>query len=178
MPTLRLTLVRKHNMAEEISLTKYIADINAAQIRRQQKEAAGEPCVGIFWYFPGDKVGEEPTLFTDIYPVSEVRSLWQGVFLDPPTNHLNMWKTILKFKPGYKGLDHQYFPRGRVVCRVENGMRSYDLIVDPQIKARPNLVMALIDEFNLPENATKIVTDDHYMAPCLLDAGPQFPDDC
>lgn len=140
-------------------LRLYVRDLAATQREARQRQASREPAVGIFWHIPDHDTGET-SLLAEHTPLSEA-PLEAGLFKNHTRDHYSMWNDYKRKLPELHGYDYSAFPRGRVTYLHENG-GQFNLLVDPKVQARPDLVRELHRTFNLPPKKTRVMTDPHY----------------
>jgi hypothetical protein len=139
---------------------KLIDEIYQQAQERRKSRVAGTPEVGIFWIL-GKRI------LIDGTPITEAEGY--GDFKIHTTDHYSLWEKYQRVDVVPPDLEYDEVPRGRVVYDTKT--RQYTLLADPCILKSKPLVNQIKAKMNLPENSTKVETDEHYRcSKCLRKA--------
>src|SRR4051794_1047899 len=117
--------------------------------RKNIKQAALDPQVGIFWVYMGNIVQ-----FSD--PVSMLTSgNVVPQFVDSRYDHAQVWPQVVAKYPALRGQPYESVPRGRVTM-VPQG---FNLLVNSRVAGNPILLRQIMRRFGLPPLKTHVQTD-------------------
>jgi hypothetical protein len=125
-----------------------IKQIAARQKRVARLRYAGFPEVGIIFDINGK-------LFIDSTPYTEAEDY--GDFVNHPYDHERYFRSLRGILPDLRGVDYDFFPRGRAVYNKKT--RTFYLYLDRCLMPRKSEVMELM---HLPYEKTIVSRDIHY----------------
>lgn len=75
------------------------------------------------------------------------------------SSHWDLWRAFLREYPEYKGLNYDYFPRGRVV--FDGNTHKYILYIDPKLNSDKYL-SKIKSHYRLASGSYVLGDDEHY----------------
>jgi hypothetical protein len=122
-----------------------------------------EPRVGLFWFIARTR---RHSHFVSISrPFSKVPEVAGFKTLDE--GHVDVWLTVQRLDPTLGDYEYDYFPRGRVNWRKDDG--AWLLVLDPKLNRSP-FITHIVLEWKIPESRLIVLTDAHYRS--LTRVGP------
>lgn len=140
-------------LLEEVHLTNMVAKYQ--DINLKSRKVAAVPEVGIFWVdIPGKKI------YADKTPLPDADDM--GAFKIHTRGHYEVWDSVSRKNPKWRGMEYEDIPRGRVV--YSKSPEGPKFIVFANKQANKTLFKNLIaSEFNLPAGHYEFdFTDEHY----------------
>ena len=116
------------------------------------KKKASPPEVGIFW------IDDDGTMFADSVTLKDAEA--SGEFADYGGSHYAIWGKAVRLNPKWQGLEYEQIPRGRVVCRMDQGKLIFTVFTAKRLS---KFKKKLIAQFNLPGKGVRWdYSDEHY----------------
>lgn len=142
-------------------MKKYKVKVNAKD---------GMPCVGPFFVI-GNQLVAHPTKLTEAEE-------WQGTYNDTLSHNDLYYKYIAPMYGFSQRSEWERYPRGRVVAKtLANGQKKYYVFMDKCILYKGNVRNQILNEYQIPLDATIWKTDSHYKcANCGANVIPDLDD--
>lgn len=112
------------------------------------------PHVGIFWLVDGEIVA---------FATPVDRGERDGGFVNYSHGHVDLWRFVQRSRPQLREVEYEEISRGRVV--LDEGGKSFHLLLPSAACQDAALVDRLIARFGLGNSEVKVIADRHYDPP-------------